>query len=247
MKKYLLELSYDGTDYSGWQIQKNATSIQTLVQEALSTILRHPVSITGSGRTDAGVHALAQMAHFSTPMELDTKKTLLSLNGLLPPTIRAFRLEEAPEQFHARYSAYLKIYRYHLHLSPIPDPFKRHYSLWIRYRLDLDLMQAAAQEFIGTRDFTSFSNEAHRGSASRDAVRTLTRLELHQEDGGVYFEFEADGFLYKMVRNIMGTLIDVGRGKLPLEKISPIFASKDRRRAAPAAPAHGLFLVKVLY
>ena len=244
---FKLTLSYDGTLYSGWQVQKNAASIQTIIQNSLSTILRHPIGVTGSGRTDAGVHALAQVAHFKTETPFDPHQLLLSLNGLLPLDIRALKVEKVPADFHARYSAQSKIYRYHLHLSPIRNPFKRLYSVHLPYRLDLELMQAATLEFLGTRDFTSFSNEAHRGSASRDAVRTISRIDPCAEEGGIYLEFEADGFLYKMVRNIMGTLIDVSRGKLPLEAIPSIFAAKDRRKASPTAPAHGLFLVQVNY
>lgn len=245
--KYQLILSYDGTEFSGWQVQTNATSIQSLVETALSTILRHPVNLIGSGRTDAGVHALAQVGHFVTESAIDLHRLLVSLNALLPPAIRAMEGAPAPADFHARYSATGKIYRYHLHLSQIRNPFKSLYSVHIPYHLDLELLKAAAKEFVGTHDFTSFSNEAHRGSAARDPVRTIRRLDLIPEEGGLYLEFEGDGFLYKMVRNIVGTLLDVARGKLPLEQIPHIFAAKDRRRASPAAPAHGLFLVKVLY
>lgn len=245
--KYKLSLSYDGTQYSGWQVQENAISIQTLVQNALSTILRHPVHITGSGRTDAGVHAIAQIAHFTTDVSIDRHRLLVSLNGLLPLDIRAFELTEAPDSFHARYSALRKIYRYHLHLSPIRNPFNQLYTVHIPYQLDLTLLRAAAKAFIGEHDFTSFSNEAHRGSAARDPVRTLFRLDVGEEEGGIFLEFEADGFLYKMVRNITGMLIDVARGKRPLSDIEAVFAAKDRTRASPAAPAHGLFLVEVIY
>lgn len=245
--RFKLVLSYDGTAYSGWQVQENATSIQTLVQTALSTILREPTQVAASGRTDAGVHALAQVAHFSTDDAIDPERLLISLNGLLPPDIRAMELTPAAPDFHARYDAKGKIYRYHLHLSEIRNPFKLLYSVHITYPLDLPLLKAAAQKFIGTHDFTSFSNEAHRGSAARDPVRTITRLDVIEEEGGIYLEFEGDGFLYKMVRNIVGTLIDVARGKLALEQIDAIFDAKDRKKASPTAPAHGLFLVRVIY
>lgn len=245
--KYKLILSYDGTHYSGWQIQNNAVTIQLLVQNALSTILRDAIAVIGSGRTDAGVHALAQTAHFSTLVQFEDFQLLASLNGLLPRDIRALHVEQVPLEFHARYSARAKIYRYHLQLSPTCNPFRRLYSLHLPYHLDLALLQAALSEFIGKRDFTSFSNESHCGGALRNPVRTLNRLQLFEEEGGIYLEFEADGFLYKMVRNITGTLIDVARGKLALESIPAIFAAKDRRRASPPAPAHGLFLVKAIY
>ncbi len=247
MIKHKLILSYDGTAYSGWQVQKNATSIQTLVQEALSTILRSPLSLVGAGRTDSGVHALGQVAHFTTVSEIDRGKTLLSLNGLLPSAIRALSLESVSADFHARYSAKSKLYRYHLQLGPLRDPFKQRYSLFVPYPLDLELLRSATLEFIGKRDFTSFSNEAHRGSAAKNPVRTLESIELRQEGNSLYLEFKGEGFLYKMVRNIVGTLLDVARGKVPLSALPEIFAAKDRKCASPTAPAHGLFLVEVIY
>lgn len=245
--KYKLLLSYDGTRYSGWQIQDNAQSIQTHVQTALTTALRQNIPIVGSGRTDSGVHALEQVAHFVYEKKLDLKKLLHSLNGLLPLDIRVHGLVPAPVDFHARYSAKSKIYRYHLHLKPVANPFTRLYSYHIPYPLDLPLMKKAASFFIGPHNFTSFSNEAHLGSAARDPVRNLYRLEIIETEQGLFFELEADGFLYKMVRNIVGTLLEVARGKLPLEKIPEIFEALDRRAAPATAPPHGLFLIKVLY
>lgn len=247
MHKYKLVLAYDGTCYSGWQVQPNATSIQLLVQNALSTALHVPTGVTGSGRTDAGVHALAQTAHFTTLEEIDPYRLLASLNGLLPDDIRILSVEEVDEGFHARYSATGKIYHYHMHLDRVPDPFKRLYSTHVHSRVTIALMKPACALFVGTHDFTSFANEAHRGSASRDAIRTVKRLDLVEEEGGIRLEFEADGFLYKMVRNITGTLLEVGKGRLTLEQVSEILAAKDRKRAAAAAPPQGLFLIQVLY
>lgn len=247
MQKYKLKLSYDGTHYSGWQIQPNATSIQTLIQQALLTALRIPTHLTGSGRTDAGVHALEQVAHFTAGADIDLQKLLFSLNGLLPLDIRILSIEAAAPDFHARYSAIGKTYHYHLQLGPVCSPFKRLYSTHLRYPIDRALLSAALPYFIGEHDFTSFSNESHRGSASRDPVRTIKRLEMIDEEGGIYLVFEGDGFLYKMVRNIVGTLIDVARGKRPLSDIPIIFEAKDRKLASPTAPPEGLFLVKVHY
>lgn len=245
--KYKLLLSYDGTHYSGWQIQDNAQSIQTCVQTALATALGQNIPIVGSGRTDSGVHALEQVAHFVCEKEFPLQKLLFSLNGLLPPDIRVHALTPVPLDFHARYSATSKIYRYYLHLQPVASPFTRLYSYHIPYPLDLPLMKKSAHFFIGKQNFTSFSNEAHLGSASRDPIRHLKRLEIMETEQGLFFELEADGFLYKMVRNIVGTLLEVARGKLPIEKIPQIFAALDRRAAPSTAPPHGLFLVKVLY
>jgi len=244
---YKLLIAYDGTNYCGWQVQPNGTSIQTLVQQALCTALRHPAKVIGSGRTDAGVHALEQAAHFVYDGVIDLEKLLYSLNGLLPVDIRVLSVLIAPADFHARYSAKGKIYRYHLHTGRVLNPFKRLYSTHLHYPIDRQLLKNAAKLFVGEHDFTSFSNEAHRGSASRDAVRTISRVDIIENGDELIFEFEGDGFLYKMVRNIMGTILDVARGKLEIEQIALIFEAKDRRKAAPCAPPEGLFLVKVIY
>lgn len=244
MNKYKLTLSYDGTHYSGWQAQANGVSIQTLVEQALGTALRAEVALIGSGRTDSGVHALAQTAHFCVGGPVDLYRLLASLNGLLPRDIRVERVEAAPHDFHARYSAKSKTYFYHLHLESSHDSFKRLYSLHVPCPIDLALLRQAAGCFVGTHDFTSFTNE---GGEVQDKVRTLFRLDVAEEPGGVRLEFEGDGFLYKMVRTIVGTLLEVASRKRALEEIPALFAAKDRRRAGPAAPAHGLFLVQVDY
>ena len=245
--KYRLTVAYDGTEYGGWQVQPNAVSIQSLIELSLSTILRVPTSIFGSGRTDAGVHACGQIAHFLSDKPIAIEKTLASLNGMLPPAIRILSLEEAASDFHARYSASSKIYHYRLHLGPIPDPFKKRYAYHVPHPVDLTLLKKAAERFLGTHDFTSFANEATRGSAAKDAVRTLHRLSVVEEPGGVRLEFEGNGFLYKMVRNIVGTLLDVCAGKIAEEEIPAIIAAKDRKKAGRAAPPHGLYLVEVKY
>lgn len=247
MHKYKLLIAYDGTDYAGWQVQPNGTSIQELIEKAVSTALRTPTGITGSGRTDAGVHAYGQTAHFTAPVSLDTEKLLFSLNGLLPKTIRILAISPVEETFHARYSAIGKIYHYHLHLERFQNPFTRLYTTHIPYPLDLNLIQTALPFFIGTHDFTSFANEAHRGSAAKNPTKTLKRIDLQEESGGVRFEFEADGFLYKMVRNIVGTLIEVGAEKRDPLSIPHLFASRDRQQADAAAPPQGLFLQSVIY
>jgi tRNA pseudouridine38-40 synthase len=245
--KFKLFIAYDGTHYGGWQIQTNATSIQTLVENALSTALRTPTSVTASGRTDAGVHALHQVAHFSYEHELDLYRLIASLNGLLPLDIRVLNIEPTSDDFHARYSAKSKIYHYHLHLDRVLDPFKRLYSFHVLHPVDLELLQKSANLFIGTHDFTSFANEADQGSAAKNPIRTLYRLDIIEERGGVRLEFEGSGFLYKMVRNITGTLLDIANCKLDVETLPDIFAAKNRSLAGKAAPAQGLFLVKVNY
>lgn len=244
---YKLILAYDGTNYSGWQVQHNATSIQALVHDAIKTIVREDIVLIGSGRTDAGVHAMGQVAHFKTSVELDLYRFLGSLNGLLPRDIRVMNIASVPPNFHAQRSAISKTYYYHLYLDPVQDPFRRLYSLHVQKKLDIDLLKEAAQHFVGKHDFSSFANEAHLGSASRDAVRHIYRLDIVREPGGVRLEFQGDGFLYKMVRNIVGTLLEVTSGKRKIEEIREILAARNRTKAGPAAPPHGLFLMHVEY
>jgi tRNA pseudouridine38-40 synthase len=241
--RYKLTISYDGTNYCGWQVQANSTSIQSLVQKALQTVLRHPTDLTGSGRTDSGVHALGQTAHFDTDTPILPARLLISLNALLPPDIRILNVEPVHDTFHARYSATGKIYHYHLHLSRTLDPFTRLYSHQVLTACDLNLLTENAKHFIGTHDFTSFANV--KEETTEDTIRTIKRLDIVEQKNGVRLEFEGDGFLYKMVRNITGTLLDIASGK---EKDIPtIFAAKDRRMAGQAAEAKGLFLMKVVY
>lgn len=242
-----LLIAYDGTDFSGWQVQPNGISIQQKLEEALHILLREQVRVVGAGRTDAGVHAVGQVAHFRHAQALDYRRLHASLNALLPVTIRVRTIAEAPDGFHAQFSATSKIYHYHLGLGHVINPFRRLYRVQFYQTLDLSKLAAATQYFVGTRDFTSFANSSHEGCAARDAVRTLNRLDLIEEEDGFRLEFEADGFLYKMVRNIVGTLLEIGTGKRALEDIPSLFEAHDRRAVGMAAPAHGLFLIQVHY
>ena len=244
---FKLTIAYDGTAYSGWQVQPNGLTIQEILQDKIAIVLRSEVKVIGSGRTDAGVHALGQVAHFHFPDPIDLYRLRGALNALLPTDIRVYEIVEVPLDFHAQYSATGKIYHFHLHLAPVSDPFNYLYRWHVREKIDLGLLEAAAKLFIGTHDFTSFANEAHAGCAAHDAVRTLHRLDIVAQPGGVRLEFEGDGFLYKMVRNITGTLLEVAAGKRPIDDIKTIFAAKDRRKAGQAAPPQGLFLVQVHY
>lgn len=248
-QRYKLTISYDGTCYCGWQVQAQETkkSIQHLIQNALQTVLRHPLDLTGSGRTDAGVHARGQTAHFDSNVPFQPKRWLLSFNALLPPDIRLLKIEPVPASFHARYSARAKVYHYHLHLNPVADPFSRFYSYQVLGRIDLEKLKKGAEFFLGTHDFSSFANRKETGSAAYDSIRTLHRLDVIEQKNGIRLEFEGNGFLYKMVRNITGTLLEVGYGRIEPEYIPQIFASKDRKQAGPAAPPQGLFLIDVLY
>lgn len=238
---------YDGGDFSGWQVQPNGTTIQELLQKHLSILLKESVTVIGSGRTDAGVHARGQVAHFHSNADVNCNKVERAMNGLLPPTVRIWHVQQAPQGFHAQYSAQGKIYHYHLTLGPVQSPFTRKYRWHVRYELDLEAMRQAAALFVGTLDFTSFANEPGAGSVARNPVRTVRRLDLVEDEEGVRIEIEGNGFLYKMVRNIVGTLVDVGRGKLSPADVGRILAERDRRQASLAAPAQGLVLMQVLY
>lgn len=242
---YKLTIAYDGTDYCGWQVQPNGTSIQEVLQQKLAILLKQKTALQGSGRTDAGVHAMGQAANFHSPRKLDERRFLHSLNALLPHDIRILAMKSVAASFHAQHSAKGKTYFYHLHLNPYHSPFTNRYRLHVRNNLDITALKQASRLFVGTHDFTSFANEAHSGSASCDAIRTLHRLDIQEQEGGVRLEFEGDGFLYKMVRNITGTLLEIASGK-DLD-IAAILAAKDRRTAGMAAPPHGLFLMHVDY
>ena len=242
-----LLIAYDGSHYGGWQRQPNAPTIQQLIEEALATITRETLSVTGSGRTDAGVHALGQVAHFTASTPLDCRRLRASLNGLLPQDIRILEATHASDSFHARYSTKRKCYHYHICLAPVQLPFQRLYSWHCRQHLDIDALKVAAQQCVGTHDFTSFANEATSGSAAHDPIRTLYRCDVVTEEMGLRLELEANGFLYKMVRNIVGTLYEVAIHKRTPHAIVPILAARDRTAAGRAAPPQGLFLARVVY
>lgn len=245
---YKLLIAYDGTCYSGWQLQSNATSIQSLIQNALETILREKVTLIGSGRTDAGVHALGQIAHFKCDSEINLYKLLGSLNGILPRDIRILEATKVSLDFHAQRSAISKTYHYNLYLDKILDPFQRLY-VWHIYdrHCDISLLKEATSLFVGTHDFTSFANEAHAGSASINPIRTIDSIEIIEKPSGLCLSFKGNGFLYKMVRNIVGTVVEVAAKQRSLNEIATIFSAKDRRTAGQAAPPQGLFLMQVEY
>ncbi len=248
MPKYKLKIAYEGTAYSGWQKQKNANTVQKEINKALQVLLKAKTPTLGASRTDAGVHALGQIAHFTCPEISDLKRFFYSLNGLLPKDIRIKSVESEKDDFHARYSAKKKTYHYFLSLGVHQDPFERYFASHIYRKLDLELLQKACQCFVGTHDFSAFANESNERCARTKPVKNMTKVEFTQVRDNIYrLEFEANSFLYKMVRNIVGTLLDVANGKIKIESIPEIFASKDRKQAGFAAPARGLFLVNVHY
>lgn len=240
--KYRMNLSYDGTYYSGWAIQPNSTSIQQLIQEALQTVLSIETPIIGSGRTDAGVHARLQVAHFSHSDILNLSSLRYSLNGILPRDIRIHEILPVDEDFHARFSVKKKIYYYYL--STTQDPFNYRHSHYVYAPLDLDLLKKALPLLVGTHDFSAF---ASRGCGAKNPIKTLYNLEILPQKGGLCLIFEGDGFLYKMVRNITGTLLEIATHKRPVEDLQRILTSKDRTQAGQTAPAQALFLHHVEY
>lgn len=244
MFKYKVSLSYDGYPFGGWQVQPNCPSIQGHLQEAFKLLIGEPVQVIGSGRTDAGVHAKNQVAHFQTQQELPDS-FLDELNEALPPEIRLISLEKADKDFHARFSAVQKTYHYHISTAPVLSPFECRYRTHLYYEMDFKKLQKALKYFIGTHDFSSFANE--RGSPC-SPIKTLHNLNYVPEgDGKFRLEFTGDGFLYKMVRNLVGTLVYVARGKISLDELSQLISAKNRRLAPPPAPPQGLFLMSVEY
>jgi tRNA pseudouridine38-40 synthase len=244
---YKITIAYDGTQYGGWQTQHNSICIQELIEKALSTVLRVPISVHGSGRTDAGVHAIAQVAHFEATTINKPHQALLSFNALLPLDIRILSLQEAPESFHARFSAQSKVYHYYLDINPVRNIFRRRYSYRPLQKIDISRLIKGSSYFVGTHDFFSFAHEAQKGSASQNAIRTLYRLDVVEDNDLLRLEFEGNGFLYKMVRNIVGTLLDVAQNRIEPETIPSIIKAKNRSLAGQTAPPHGLFLAKVNY
>jgi len=241
---FKLVLEYDGTNYHGWQVQPNLPTIQSALEAAISRVAQHKVNVTAAGRTDAGVHALGQVAHFTTTARLTAEEWQRALNGLLPPDIAVQAVEEAPNTFHARFSAKSKLYRYRIFARVQRSALSRSKILHYPYPLDLDAMEVACRALIGTHDFSSFQGST---TDTENPVCTITKLTVDRFGDEVIFEVEGNRFLKQMVRAIVGTLLEVGRGKLKAGEVAGILAAKDRTKAGPTAPAHGLYLVKVDY
>ena len=245
MRNVKLIIAYDGTDYKGWQIQTSAPTIQGVIEEKLGIILNQKTRVTGSGRTDTGVHALNQVVHFITNSRIETESLKKGLNSLLPPDIVVKELSEVDADFHARYSAKSRIYKYLIWRSDTFSPFYRRFSWQVHYQLDLEEMRKAAECLVGLHDFASFEGT---GSASLTSEREIMRFTIRgRAKGWIVTTIEATAFLRHMVRNIMGTLIEVGKGSMTVAEFRDILESKDRSRAGITAPPQGLFLKKVKY
>jgi len=237
-----LTIAYDGTGYGGWQRQPNAATIQQVVEEAMSKLVGRRVIVHGSGRTDAGVHARAQVASCSLSVRHSLSTLLRAWNANLPDDIRVLRVQEMTTGFHARFSAKQKEYRYQMDCGTVADPFLRQYAWHHPRPLDLRAMRRAARFLKGRKDFTAVS-----AKSERDPVRTITKLTLVKHGSLLTISVTADGFLYKMVRSIVGALVKVGEGKLTPEMLAGLLDGKKRAALVETAPAKGLCLWQVFY
>ena len=239
-----LVIEYDGTGYSGWQRQDRDPSVQQAIEEALAVLTGERITLHGAGRTDAGVHAMGQTAHFDTQSRIPPDKFSFALNTLLPPDIRIRESGEADAHFHARFDAKAKHYRYIIKNGPHASALERNRSMHVPLPLDIEKMQRAAGYLVGEHDFSAFTSAQLR---PKSAVRTVYGIQVSQNGGFVHIDVLGSGFLYNMVRIIAGTLMYVGIGKLKAEDMPAILESRDRRRAGITAQPQGLFLMEVRY
>lgn len=241
-----LTIAYDGTDFLGWQKSDMGPTVEQTLQSVLNTIAGYPVKIEAASRTDAGVHADGQIALAVMERKIDLGQLHLSLNQMLPSTIAVIRAEAAPLNFHPSLDARSKIYEYSICNGTYQMPRKRLYSWHFPYKLDFDLMENAAKQPLGRNDFAGFTNVSM--SPPQSTVRTLKRITIKKRASETLtIEIEGDRFLYKMARNLVGTLLYIGAGKLPSDRIQTLLSSKDRREAGVTAPAHGLSLKQIIY
>ena len=237
-------IEYDGTAYSGWQRQENARSVQECLERALSRVADEPVQIQGAGRTDTGVHASGQVAHFDTDKQRSDRGWLLGANSNLPDDISVTWVREVPDDFHARFSALERRYRYVILNRLVRPALERERVWWVYKPLEAECMHEAAQSLLGTHDFSAFRAAGCQAASPR---RTLLSISVNRTGDYIYVDVRADAFLQRMVRNIVGTLVSVGGGDEPVEWIAKVLASHDRKEGGIAAPAHGLTLVEVVY
>lgn len=246
-----LLLAFDGTRYAGWQKQKSMQTVQGVVEEKLQIMTGEELCLHGAGRTDAGVHALGMVANYQTEASIPCQGFLKGLNSMLPPDIRVLEVSEVEAAFHARIAAKTKTYWYNFNNSAIQLPTERFYAAHFRGDLDFEAMRHSLAYLIGTHDFSSFegAGSRERQASKRGAVRTIIEasLETLNTSGDYRFIITGDGFLRHMIRNIVGTVLEVGKGKLTQDDVAVILAVKDRSAAGPTAPAAGLFLKEIFY
>ncbi len=239
-----LVLEYDGAGFSGWQVQRGKRTVQAEVAKAVQRVTGERLTVHGAGRTDAGVHAAGQVAHLVTRTRIGCDRLVHALNAHLPPDIAVLHVDEVPPGFHAQFHATGKTYRYRVLVRPVRSALRRDRVHLVRTPLDLGRMRAAAARLVGTRDFRAFCTEARTRERT---VRRIDRLDIRDEADEIVFEVSGSGFLYNMVRTMVGTLLWAGMGKLTPDDVSAILESRDRRRAGPVVPPQGLTMVRVRY
>lgn len=244
MKRIKLTIAYDGTNYCGWQVQPNGITVEEVLNKALHKLTGENILVIGASRTDSGVHALGNVAVFDSETTIPPERIAMALNQRLPEDIVIVKSEEVPLDFHPRYCECSKTYEYHIINTRIPIPTKRLTNYFVSYQLDFDKMRQAASYLVGEHDFVSFCNVR---TDVENTVRTIYALDIIQNGEEITIRITGNGFLYNMVRIIVGTLIRVGRGFYEPEKVKEILEAKDRKAAAVTAPAHGLMLVKIDY
>ena len=250
MRNLKIILAYDGSEFSGWQVQPDAATIQGTLASAIGRVTGEKVLPQGSGRTDAGVHALAQVATFSTESPIPARNLVKALNDMLPPSIRVLQASEESPDFHARKSAHAKTYRYRVHRGAICSPFIARYVWHYPFPLDEDAMQRCASFVIGEHDYTSFAavdTERGREDKTISNVRTISVSTWERAEEELVYTVRGSGFLHHMVRNLVGTFVLVGKGTLKPEDITGILAARNRSAAGATAPASGLYLVNIEY
>lgn len=244
MRNIKLTIEYHGKDFNGWQKQPNKLNIQGEIERAIEIITGEEITLIGSGRTDAGVHSLGQVANFKTNTTIPIEKLALAINSNLKKSIVIKSAEEVEERFHSRYAAHSKKYRYIINNSPTGTAIYRELEYQFPIPLDVEKMQKAAKYFEGEHDFSAFKAS---GTSSKNSVRKIFKAEVFKKEDRIYIELTGSGFLYNMVRIISGTLLEVGLGKIRPEEIPQIIQSKDRKKAGKTLPAVGLYLVEVNY
>jgi len=242
--RYLITIEYFGKNYCGWQRQANKVSVQETLEGALAALYNQKIKLYGSGRTDSGVHALAQTAHFDAPDTIPAQRLHLALNRLLPADIRVKEAKKVSGDFHARYATVEKTYIYKFYLSKIASPIRVHTHGWLAPPVDIGKMQSACKKLIGTHDFKRFSAT---GSSVKTSIRTVYNAEIAENGDEITFTITADGFLYNMVRIIAGTLVQIGKGKIALEDIALLLQGDTVAKRGDTAPPQGLYLASVRY
>lgn len=245
MRNIKITIEYDGKNFAGWQSQEGKVCIQSEIEKAIKEVTDEDVELIASGRTDAGVHALGQVANFHTNSNIEISKIPYAINSKLTKSIVVHNAEEVDDRFHSRYNCKLKTYRYIINNNEFPSALERYREYHMPYKLDYEAMEQAIKCFEGEHDFKGFKSSG--GNAKKTTVRTLTKCSLRKENGRVYIELTGNGFLYNMVRIISGTILDVGLGKINAKDIPDIIESGVRERAGKTLPPHGLYLVSVNY